>query len=176
LIDISVPRNIEPKVNDIDNVYLYNIDDLQTVVAANIKEREREAGQAEEIISEEVETTSRWLKSLEVVPTIVALKNKAEEIRRSELEKSLSRLGRLTETERQTVEVLTSSIINKLLHAPLVSLKHEASSENGSTYIEAARRLFNLDKDIPRHNHKKWGEEDMLKEDEGQIIKDGEKA
>ncbi len=176
LIDISVPRNIEPKVNDIDNVYLYNIDDLQTVVAANIKEREREAGQAEDIISEEVETTSRWLKSLEVVPTIVALKSKAEEIRRSELEKTLSRLGRLSETERQAVEVLTSSIINKLLHAPLVSLKHEASSENGSTYIEAARRLFNLDKDIPRHNHKKWGEEDTLKEDEGRIIKDGEKA
>lgn len=177
LIDISVPRNIEPKVNDIDNVYLYDIDDLQMVVDANLKEREREAAQAEVIISEEVETISRWLKSLEVVPTIVALKSKAEDIRRSEFEKSLARLGRLTETERKAIDLLTTSIINKLLHAPLVSLKHEASSSNGSMYVEAARRLFNLDKEIPRHHHKKWGqEEDIAKEEERQIIEDGEKA
>lgn len=177
LIDISVPRNIEPRVNDIDNVYLYDIDDLQMVVDANIKEREREAAQAEAIISEEVETISRWLKSLEVVPTIVDLKNKAEDIRRSELDKSLSRLERLTETERQAIDLLTTSIINKLLHAPLVSLKHEANSSNGSMYIEAARRLFNLDKEIPRRHHKKWGEEeDIAKEEEKQIIEDGEKA
>lgn len=177
LIDISVPRNIEPKVNDIDNVYLYDIDDLQMVVDANIKEREREAAQAEVIISEEVETISRWLKSLEVVPTIVALKNKAEDIRKSELEKSLSRLGRLTEAEKQAIDILTASIVNKLLHSPLVSLKHEANSSNGSLYVEAARRLFNLDKDFPGHHHKKWGEEeDTAKEDENHIIENGEKA
>ncbi|MFQ5454584.1 MAG: glutamyl-tRNA reductase [Nitrospirota bacterium] len=155
LIDISVPRNIDPEVNNIDNVYLYNIDDLKMVVDANRKEREGEVVKAEEIIADEIVTISRWFKTIEVVPTIIALKEKTERIRRAELEKTLAKLDRLEQGEKSLIEELTSSIINKILHAPLVALKQEANSSNGNMYIEAARILFNLDKDLPHHNHKK---------------------
>ncbi len=149
LIDISVPRNIDPKVNEIDNVFLYDIDDLQLVVRSNLQERQQEALKAETIILEEVEGVLRWFKSLDAVPTIVALKNKAEEIRKEELDKALSRMGELSDKQRETVEGLTASIVNKLLHAPMVVLKEEMHSSNGSLFIDAIRRLFKLEKDPP---------------------------
>ena len=148
LIDISVPRNIDPEVNRIDNVYLYDIDDLQSVVDANLKERHREALKAEEIVSDEILSIQRWLKSLEVVPMITALRKRAEDIRTSELERYRSRLNQLKSEERELVEAIASGIINKLLHAPQMVLKSEANSSNGSLYIEAARRLFRLDEDL----------------------------
>jgi glutamyl-tRNA reductase len=151
LIDISVPRNIDPRVNRIDNVFLYDIDDLQLIVDANVEGRQKEALKAEGIISEELTVVDRWLRSLEVVPTLTALRNKAEEIRRLEVNKFLSKMGDLSVEQRETLEGLATSIINKLLHSPLVALKDEARSKNGALYIEAARRLFNLDKDLPRH-------------------------
>lgn len=160
LIDISVPRNIEPRINEIDNVYLYDIDDLQTVVSANLKEREKEAAKAEEIIVSEVRTFTEWLRTLGVVPTIVALKEKVEEIRKAELEKTLSKLKDISDEERRSIEGLTNSIINKILHAPLVALKNRSNSSEGSLYVEVARRLFNLDRDLPHHEHDKGeGEE-----------------
>lgn len=149
LIDISVPRNIDPKVNEIDNVFLYDIDDLQLVVRSNLQERQQEAVKAETIILEEVEGVLRWFKSLHAVPTIVALKNKAEEIRKAELDKALSRMGELSDKQRETLEGLTASIVNKLLHAPMVVLKEETHSSNGSLFIDAIRRLFKLEKDPP---------------------------
>jgi len=155
LIDISVPRNIDPRVNRIDNVFLYDIDDLQLIVDANVEGRQREALKAEEIISEELSVIDRWLQSLEVVPTVTALRTKAEEIRRSEVNKFMSKMGQLSPEQREALEGLAASIINKLLHAPLVALKDEARSKNGALYIEAARRLFNLDKDLPRHLHRR---------------------
>jgi glutamyl-tRNA reductase len=148
LIDISVPRNIDPAVNQIDNVFLYDIDDLQLSVETNIRTREQEALKAEEIIAKEIETVNHWLKSLEVVPTIVALREKAEEIRKGEMEKVLSKWEALTVEQRGALEALTGSIINKLLHAPLAVLKQEADSSEGSMYLEAIRRLFNLDGDL----------------------------
>jgi len=148
LIDISVPRNIDPLVNEIDNVFLYDIDDLQTVVDANIKEREKEAVKAEGIIVEEVEVLSRWLKSLDVVPTIVALRKKVEAIRQGEVERVLGRWGDLSASQKEALESLSNAIVNKLLHNPLVVLKEESHSSNGSLFVEAARRFFHLDTDV----------------------------
>ena len=160
LIDISVPRNIDPHVNRIDNVFLYDIDDLQLIVESNLEGRQKEALKAEEIVSEELTAMNKWLKSLEVVPTITALRTKADEIRRVELNKFLSKLGGLTPEQRETIEGLAAYIVNKLLHSPLVVLKDEARSENGALYADAVRRLFNLDKDLPHHPHRASSEKE----------------
>lgn len=149
LIDLSVPRNIEPGVNGIDNVFLYNIDDLQQVVKANMKQRQKEAIKAEAIVAEEVQTLFKWLKSLDVVPTIVAIREMAEEIRQAETQRILNKLGELPAGTRETLEGLTQAVVNKLLHAPLMVLKQEANSSNGSLYVETIRKLFNLDREIP---------------------------
>lgn len=145
LIDISVPRNIDPAVRDIDNAFLFDIDDLEMHIEQNRGEREREAAKAEGMVKEEVEVMLRWLQSLEATPTIVALRKRVEEIKRAELDKVSSRLESLSPQERTVVEGLASSIINKLLHGPLVTLKAEAQSSDGSVFIEAARRFFDLD-------------------------------
>ena len=142
VIDIAVPRDIDPKVNNIDNIYLYDVDDLQGVVAANLKERGKEAGRAEQIVEEEIGTFHKWLSDLEVKPTIVALRRKFDAIRSSEVEKTLSRLN-LGEKEQKAVESLTNAIINKLLHRPTSLLKD--TQENGSSgYVDALRHLFDL--------------------------------
>ncbi len=148
LIDIAVPRNLDPEINRIDNVYLYDIDDLQSVVESNIKERQKEAELASEIVEEEIETFLTWLKSIEVVPTIVAIRAKAEEIRTQELEKTLSKMGDITEKQKKQVEALTQAIVNKLLHHPLVALKKGAGDPEGSSHIEAARVLFGVDEKV----------------------------
>jgi glutamyl-tRNA reductase len=148
LIDIAVPRNLDPEINKIDNVYLYDIDDLQSVVASNIKERQKEAELAEEIIEEEINTFMAWFRSIDVVPTIVALRDKAEAIRQGELEKTLPRLGGLTDKQVKQIEGLTQAIVNKLLHSPLVALKKNAGDPEGSGYIESARVLFDLDQEL----------------------------
>ncbi len=145
LIDISVPRNIEPSVKDVDNAFLFDIDDLEMRIEQNREERQREALRAERMVEDEVGVIGQWLKSLEVIPTIVALRNRAEEIKRSELDKTLGRLGSLSPQERGFVEGLASAIVNKLLHGPLVTLKAEAHSAGGTMFVEAARRFFNLD-------------------------------
>lgn len=144
-IDISVPRNIDPLVNNIDNIYLYNVDDLQSVVEANLKERAKEAKEAEAIINEELGNFHRWVKSIDVVPTIVALKKKFEEIRKGEMEKALSGMSNLRENDKETIAAMTKAIINKVVHDPVTHLKKEANNVEGDFYIEAARKLFNLD-------------------------------
>ena len=149
LIDISVPRNIDPKINQIDNVYLYDIDDLQSVVESNLRGRQREALKAEGIIDEETTAFQRWLKSLDVVPMITALRKRGDEIRAGELERVRGKLSQLGPAEWEYVETLATGIVNKLLHSPLVVLKAEANSSNGNLYTETARRLFNLEKDTP---------------------------
>ena len=147
IIDIAVPRDVEDDVRDIDGVYLFNIDDLQQIVAVNMEERQKAAMTAEIIVQEEVVTMMGWMKTLETVPTIVALKKRGEEIRQGELEKVLARLPGLSGPEREIVEGLASSIVNKLLHRPLVTLKEEAANANGTMYVDATRRLFSLDED-----------------------------
>jgi len=136
-------------VNEIDNVFLYNIDDLQQVVESNMKQRLKEAAKAETIVAEEVQTLFKWLKSLDVVPTIVAIREMAEEIRQAETQKILNKMSELPSGTREILECLTQAIINKLLHVPLMILKQEANSSNGRLYVETIRKLFNLDREIP---------------------------
>jgi glutamyl-tRNA reductase len=145
LIDISVPRNIDPAVKDIDNAFLFDVDDLEMRVEQNREERQREAVKAERMVDEGVGQILQWLKSLEVTPTIVALRHRAEEIKQAEIEKALARLQNLSAQERSVVEGLASGIVNKLLHGSLVTLKAESTSGGGAMFIEAARRFFGLD-------------------------------
>ena len=145
LIDIAAIRNLDPEINKIDNVYLYDIDDLQSVVESNIKERQKEAELAGEIIEEEINTFTSWLRSIDVVPTIVAIRDRAEAIRQAELERSLAKMGELSEKQKKQVEALTQAIVNKMLHSPLVALKMSAGDPDGSGHVESARVLFGLD-------------------------------
>jgi glutamyl-tRNA reductase len=145
LIDIAVPRDIDPAAGDIDNVFLYNIDNLQDIVDGNIKNRGQEAEKAEAIIEEEVMKYTRWHNTLEVVPTIVSLKGKAEGIVRGELEKSFSWMQNMTSEERKNIEILVGSIMNKILHDPIISLKEESQDYGVMAYVAALRRLFKLE-------------------------------
>ena len=159
LIDIGDPRNIDPAVGALDNAYLYNIDDLQGQVVMNLEQRRHEALRAEDIVGEEVPPLVRWMKTLDVVPTIMALRRKAEEIQRAEVERTLARLGPVSPRQRQLVESLAAAITNKLLHAPLVAIKAEADSPNGTLYAEIAQRLFNLEKELEAELPAEAGEE-----------------
>jgi glutamyl-tRNA reductase len=143
-IDIAVPRDVESKVNEIDNVYVYDIDDLKGIVELNRGERQREAERACHIISEEAVKFHSWLGTLDVVPTIIALRNKAESIRKAELNKTLSHYPHLSEKERQAIVLLTESIVKKLLHDPIVFLKKKADRETKQLFMDYAQQLFNL--------------------------------
>ena len=149
LIDISVPRNIDPAVRHVDNAFLFDIDDLKHRVEQNRAEREREAEKAEQMVLEEVTTLLDWMKSLEVTPTIVALRNRVDDIKRAEVERVLGRLGHLSSQDRELVEGLASSIVNKLIHPTMITLKTEVNSSNGPAFVEAARRFFHLDRPSP---------------------------
>jgi len=144
-IDIAVPRDIEPEANDLENVYLYDIDDLQSVVNANMKEREKEAVQAMDIITGEVQKFNNWVDSLSAVPTIVELRNKAEYIRKSELERTLKKIENLNDEDKASIEQMTLAIINKILHHPTIKLKKQTQTEDGHQYLKAIRHLFHLD-------------------------------
>jgi glutamyl-tRNA reductase len=146
-IDIAVPRDIDPQVNTVDNVYLYNIDDLQEVAEANIKDRWQEARRAEEIVADEVEKFCRWYQSLEVVPTIVSLQEKMEDVRERELDKALSSLPHLSEKERRGMEALSEAIVNKILHGPVTFLKKASRNSEGELYVDVVKRLFKLDEE-----------------------------
>jgi len=142
-IDISVPRNIDPSINEIDNVYLYNIDDLQDVVDSNLLERKKESDKALKIVKEETEKFMQWLSSLQSVPLIISIRNKAEEVRQQELEKFKARFKELSPEVLNSVDYLTQSIINKIMHSPTVALKNNC--DNKEILIFAARRLFGID-------------------------------
>jgi len=144
LIDISVPRNIDPAVRHVDNAFLFDIDDLKTRVEQNRGERLNEAEKAEKMVVDEVGIMRQWLQSLEVTPTIVALRSRIDDIKRAELDKTLGRLANLSDTDRELVEAMASSIVNKLIHNTMVTLKAEVNSSEGAAFVEAARRFFNL--------------------------------
>jgi glutamyl-tRNA reductase len=143
-IDIADLRDIEPKVGNIENIYLYNIDDLQKVANDNIQDREKEARKAEAIVQDEVGKFVQWYQSLEVTPTIVALRKKFEEIRDKELAKTLSIHPNFSEKERQSIEALTSAIINKILHDPITLIKHKNEEAMADLYLDTLRTLFGL--------------------------------
>jgi glutamyl-tRNA reductase len=146
LIDLAVPRDVEPSVADLEGCFLYDIDDLEAVVAESLAGRRREAARAESIVAAEAAGFRDWLASLDLVPAITSLREHAEAIRTAELAKAEGRLGGLSESERRTVESLTSQIVNKLLHAPIVRAKESAARE-GVGYADALRHLFGLDED-----------------------------
>ena len=146
-IDIAVPRDVEPRVNDLGNVYVYDIDDLKGVVEINIAQRKEEAVKAERIVQEEVIKFEKWVKTLEVVPTIVSIREKAEAIRQAEIKRSLGSLGHLDPSQRKAIETLTLSLAEKIINDPIVVLKRKADRPTRDTYLDIARRLFNLDQE-----------------------------
>ena len=143
-IDIAVPRDIDPRVNDLEGAYLFTVDDLQEIVRENLTRRGNEAQKAEEIIEQEIARFFRWLSSLESTPTIVALREKFDEIRRAELQKTLGAWKDLPAGADERLEALTISMVNKLLHTPTDVLKKNSSENKANLYADALQQLFNL--------------------------------
>ena len=147
LVDLAVPRDLDPAIAELDGCYLYDIDDLEQIVVETLSLRRREAERAEAIVSAEAEKFYEWHASLDVVPAIASLRARAEEIREAELLKAESLLGRLDESQRRAVEAVTAQIVNKLLHLPTVRMKQAAAAADGVLYAEAVRHLFGLGED-----------------------------
>ncbi len=145
LIDIAVPRNIEPTVNELDNVFLYDIDDLQKVIETNLQGRMDSAKEAEAIVHEEVERMVARLKAREVAPTIVKLQDELERVRSTEIARMRTKLGVLTPEQEQAIEALTKSMINKIAHGPISEIRQHASQPDGHHFINAVRKVFRLD-------------------------------
>ncbi len=148
-IDIGDRRNFDGKINDLDNVYLYNIDDLKNVAEENLQGRSNEAAKAESIVGEEVQSFVRWFGSLEQVPTITALRQRFDDIRRGEIDRSLAAgLKNLSAEQRAALEDMTTAMVNKFLHAPITQMKRRSdndSDDDGALYIAALKKLFDLE-------------------------------
>jgi glutamyl-tRNA reductase len=147
LVDLAVPRDLDPAIGELDGCYLYDIDDLEQIVVETLSLRRREAERAETIVAAEAERFHQWQASLDVVPAIASLRARAEEIREAELQKAESLLGRLDESQRRAVEAVTAQIVNKLLHLPTVRMKQAAAAADGVLYAETVRHLFGLGED-----------------------------
>lgn len=143
-IDIAVPRDVDPEMNKLDGIFVYDIDDLQEAVTSHVAGRQKEAEHAENIIAEEVERFQSRLRSLHVVPTIISLQDYVETIRQAELDRVRGRLGQLTSEQEQALETLTRGIVNKILHTPITRLKSAAAGTDATTLVDAFRKLFNL--------------------------------
>jgi glutamyl-tRNA reductase len=144
LIDLAVPRDLDPEIAELDGCYLYDIDDLEQIVAETLSGRRREADRAEGIVAAEAEKFHEWHASLDVLPAITSLRARAEEIREAELQKAESLLSRLDDSQRRAVEAVTAQIVNKLLHLPTVRMKQAAAAADGVLYAETVRHLFGL--------------------------------
>jgi glutamyl-tRNA reductase len=145
MIDIGVPRDLDPGINDLDNVYLYNIDDLKEVVAENRERRKEASVQGERLVTAETLKFMDWLQTLSVYPTIISLREKAQAICQAELKKTVSHLGPLTPEQEQALVVMTESITNKILHDPIIFLKGNHHRKRGEAELALVRRLFNLE-------------------------------
>ncbi len=154
-IDIAVPRDIDPDVNNLDNVYLYDIDDLKEVVEENMAQRREEAAKARAIVEEEAETFARWLKSLDLQPTIVDLLRRSERIAQDELARTMKRIGPVDDATREALQAMLCAIVKKVNHEPITFLKRRFHEEEaGTRYIDITRRMFNLDcDDVPEDAH-----------------------
>jgi glutamyl-tRNA reductase len=146
-IDIALPRDIDPRVQDIYNVYLYNLDDLKSIADSNRAEREKDIPKAEKIVDEEVRLFMRWHQGLSAVPTVTSLRKKIDQIRIAELNAHLRKLGPLGERERNIIDALTQSIVNKILHEPTTRLKRATDEGERREHAHALRYLFDLDKE-----------------------------
>ena len=146
-IDIAVPRDLDSAIAKLDGCFLYDIDDLEAVVAETLSGRRSEAARAEQLVAEEAERFRSWRASLDVVPAIASLRARAEEIRSAELAKVDSRMSA---DDRRTLESVTSQILNKLLHLPTIRMKEAAVSSDGAVYADAVRHLFGLEEEKKR--------------------------
>jgi glutamyl-tRNA reductase len=145
LIDIAVPRDIEPRINDVGNAYVYDIDDLKTVVDTNLKIRENEAKKAEIIIEAELEKMEEWMVTLEVIPTIKQFRERILELSNAELAKGLKQVGDLSSKQERAIRSMVNSLAYKILHQPTVMLKQKAKEgTNGVEYIQVLNDLFDL--------------------------------
>ncbi len=143
-IDIAVPRDVDPEMNKLDGIFVYDIDDLQQAVSAHVADRKKEADRAEAIINSEVERFQARIQTLDVVPTIVSLQDHLETIRQAEIDRVRGRLGPLTPDQEMAVDRLTRGIVNKIMHTPIRTLKTAAREPEAITLIDQVRRLFNL--------------------------------
>jgi glutamyl-tRNA reductase len=143
-IDIAVPRDVAPGMNDLDGIFVYDIDDLQQAVSSHVADRRREAERAEAIVRNEVERFQARVQTLDVVPTIVSLQDHLETIRQAEIDRVRSRLGPLSPDQEMAVETLTRGIVNKIMHTPVSTLKTAAREPEATTIVDVVRRLFNL--------------------------------
>lgn len=147
LIDIAVPRDLDPELNDLDNVYLYDIDNLSDVVDVNKAEREKEAGKAERIVEEETLKFMEWLEGMEVTPTIVDIRQKIDAIRQAEIDKTMAGLGELSSKQIKSIEAMATAITNKILHNPILFLKSDTATADKQAKLQMVRELFGLDAD-----------------------------
>ena len=145
-IDIAVPRDIDPEINRLTNSYVYDIDDLKGVIDENIEDRNREAIKGERIVDEAVISFRHWFESLDVIPTIVELRNKIEEIAKGEIKKTLQTLKHLSDDDYKAISRMTNAMINKILHDPTLLLKSNGHHQKKSVYLDVTRKLFRLDK------------------------------
>jgi glutamyl-tRNA reductase len=144
-IDIAVPRNVDPEVHKLDNVYVFNVDDLEAEVAENMKARQKEVAAAEAIVDAELGEWRAWARGLDVAPAIVALRAKTRGVLVAELERSLGqRLKHLGEAERAALVQMIDSATNKLLHAPTTRLRSAAAGPEGGDLVRAVQHLFDL--------------------------------
>lgn len=144
IFDIAVPRDIDPQIGQMDNVTLLDIDDLQNVVDKNLEARKKEAVKGAQIVEDELDSFLKWLNTLSVIPTIVALKEKGNQIKESELTRAFNKLGDISEREEKIIKTLAHSIVNSLLHDPVINLKEYANTNQGHLYSEITQNLFNL--------------------------------
>ncbi len=145
LIDIAVPRNIAPEVNEIENIYLYDIDDLGNAVEQNRRARQEEAVHAEQIITYEIDRLMERLKVREVAPTIVGIQQQLDEISRAELDRVRGKLGELTPQQEEALQTYTRGLLNKIAHGPMVELRRAAARPEGDRVIRLVRRMFRLE-------------------------------
>jgi glutamyl-tRNA reductase len=143
-IDIAVPRDVDPGLNKLDGIFVYDIDDLQQAVTSHVADRRKEAERAEAIVALEVQRFQARLQTLDVVPTIVSLQDHLETIRQAEIDRVRGRLGSLSPDQELAVDALTRGIINKIMHTPISTLKTAARESEATTVIDLVRRLFNL--------------------------------
>jgi len=143
-IDIAVPRDVDPGMNKLDGIFVYDIDDLQQAVSSHVDDRRKEAERAEAIVTAEVERFQARLQTLDVVPTIVSLQDHLETIRQAEIDRVRGRLGALSPEQELAVEALTRGIVSKIMHTPISALKTAVREPEATTVIDLVRRLFNL--------------------------------
>ena len=154
-IDIAVPRDVDPEMNKMDGIFVYDIDDLQQAATSHLSDRKQEAARAEDIINLEVDRFHERLQTLTVTPTIVSLQDQLETIRQAEIDRVRGRLGQLSPEQELAIDALTRGIVNKIMHTPVATLKSAAKESEATTVVDVVRRIFNLKEEKQRTNKQK---------------------